>query len=128
MEHQSQAEEEVTVPTLDFHERWVWISQSIVRGGVFLGVLAKLTLGREFKAIDPWIGPILIPLAVVWVLAFSHLLYTRLRGQLSAPVRWLALGTIALFAGILIWAMFTGGNNQQRNHSNGEQVAPPNGP
>jgi hypothetical protein len=128
MEHLSQAEEEVAVPTLDFHERWVWISQWIVRGGVLLGVLAKLTLGREFMASDPWIGPILIPLAVIWVLAFAHLLYTRLRGQLSAPVRWLGLATIALFASILIWAMFFGGTNQPKIQNNGEQAVPPNGP
>lgn len=126
MEHTHQAEE-VVVPTLDFHDRWVWISQWIVRGGVLLGILAKLTLGREFKATDPWIGPILIPLAGVWVLALSHLLYTRLRGQLSAPVRWLGLATIALFAGILIWAMFFGGTNQPSGQTNGEQDARGNG-
>lgn len=111
MEHASHAQEEVVMQTLDFHDRWVWISQWIVRGGVLLGVLAKLSLGRELKVSDPWIGPLLIPLAVVWVLALSHLLYTRLRGQLSAPVRWLGLATLALFAGLLIWVMFFGSNN-----------------
>ena len=106
----------------DFHDRWVWISQWIVSGGIFLGFLAKLAVGREFKTSDPLIGPILLPLAIVWVLAFFHLLYTRLRGQLSAPVRWLCYFTIALFATILLFAIFSGGSSAPQGQTNGEQV------
>jgi len=91
----------------DFHARWVWLSRLIVSGGVILGALANHFLGREFKSSDPLIGSLLIPLSVVWFLAFFHLMYTSLRGQLSAPVRWLCYFTITIFAIILLSVVFS---------------------
>lgn len=125
MHHRSSSDNDLTKASheSDFHVRWVWLSKWIVRGGGILGALANLTLGREFTTSDPVIGPILLPFMVAWVLAFSHYLYTRLRGQLSAPVKWLGLGTIALFASILVWVMFSGDGNQPKNQTNGEQSA-----
>lgn len=119
--HLSPEEVEPSAQEPDFHDRWVWISQWIVSGGIFLGFLAKLALGREFKSSDPLIGPILLPLSIVWVIAFFHLLYTRLRGQLSAPVRWLCYITIALFPTILILAFFSGESSTPSGQANGEQ-------
>jgi len=64
--------------------------------------------------------PFLTPLAVVWVVAFFHLSYTRLRGKLSAPVRWLCYGTLILFVSLLFWAVTSRTGSPPENNT-GEQ-------
>lgn len=69
------------------HNRWFKFSLAIVGLGIALGTLAKLIYGREFKAGDPVIGPLLGPLSFLWMMAFLHVFYVMVKIRLSTFTR-----------------------------------------
>ena len=89
----------------DWHERWVRVSEIIFSSGVILAIAAKIFLGREFETTDRFIGPLLIPLSVVWALAISHMVHTRLRGHLSTCIRAFFYAALATVGVLLFWLL-----------------------
>lgn len=85
---------------------WFNVSLRIVGFGTFLGVVAKLIFGREFKFNDPIIGPLLSPLAFLYLVAFMHVFYTMVKLRLSKPTKYLCLFffvvAVAILARVLI--------------------------
>jgi hypothetical protein len=87
------------------HDRWFRVSMAIVAGGMVLGAIAKMIHGREFSKDDPWIGPILGPLAFLWIMAFMHVFFVMVRIRLSKFTRILCYGFYAA-VGVLMAKVF----------------------
>ncbi|MFI4874364.1 MAG: hypothetical protein ACIALR_03470 [Blastopirellula sp. JB062] len=82
-------------------DRFLKTSRAIVSAGMLLGFVATAILGREFKANDPIIGPLLGPLSFVWLVAFFHLFYSVVRPYLSRFVQILCYVFFAILVLVL---------------------------
>ncbi len=71
------------------HNRWFRVCLAAITCSTLLGLVSTIIYGREFETSDPFIGPLLLPLAYCWCVACMYVFYVIIEVRLSRFTKWL---------------------------------------
>jgi APA family basic amino acid/polyamine antiporter len=105
---------EIYHPSVGFLSGWI----SVVVGFPAPIALAGIAFGEYFKIFTPGLSPVLISLAVIWIISLVHLLGLRVEEMFQNASTFLKIGLIL----VLIVAGFLIANPQQLNMNPGPRI------